>query len=666
MRLKGLTIKRFRSILDIDNFEIIDPRITTFIGENGSGKSNILKAIASLKEDEGVPSDDDFYADEFERPEEEIVINAKLIFEEKDEELLKSNGFTPKSIGGFVIKLNKKFGKEVTMDYEPISYKDNRNIKLRAIINRIVKLSDSIDWSTEADDTKTQFIQTLKDCSALDSPEFEQNITKIDQIVKQFKKSQPDKFSVISQAFEEIKNIASDDLQKKLEEVFNNINIEFLTLDSYLIENKAPINELNDNSKHPFLYDLLTLSGKAASDFNPLGTAKLQRIELSASKKLSSNIAKVWLTHNLNFIIDREGEELLFTVNNPQGQQIILNDLSEGERWFLKYYVRLAIAQRDNKQTLWLFDEPGRDLHSSSQVDLKKFLEDISKDSQIIYTTHQAMMVPWNRLERMLVVENSSDFGTIISRRFWTDNKLKSPLKAALSSFVGEELLSGKEHIIIEGISDYFYLQGWLRFFQKKKGLGTWCRNFESRNRVMVPVDGIDKVPLYCWFLGREMRNNINWVVIVDSAEEKDNLNEKLGTSGMGSWAKKVQNIGGLSTDKGNNSIKEIENLFESDDYITIFNNYYQKNYSECKLPTRIEITKGLNGERKITKVISVLLAKKNPEIEINGKPLGLDKTGVSQYIYELLTNTEKIPFSRKTKLNFRKVLKNVDGLFDN
>jgi predicted ATP-dependent endonuclease of OLD family len=245
-----------------------------------------------------------------------------------------------------------------------------------------------------------------------------------------------------------------------LSKVFGQLNIELLQLNSYDIENNAPIAELNDGSKHPFLYDLLQLAGKSASAFTPTNTPLLSRRIAQASRELSSSISGVWVSHNLKFEIDKQGENLEFMVHTPQGHQVSLTDLSDGEQWFLKFYVRLAVAQKENKQILWLFDEAGRDLHTTSQIDLKGFFETISKDAQVIYTSHLAMMIPWHRLERIFAVENTTAEGTIVHKRFWKDSKLNSPLKEALSTFVGEYLLGGKEHLIVEGVSDYFFLWG--------------------------------------------------------------------------------------------------------------------------------------------------------------------------------------------------------------
>ena len=672
MRLRRLTIKNFRSIsgTGIEDFEFVDLGITTFIGGNGTGKSNILKAICCLDNDAEGPSDEDFYA-KGHGTDNEILIKAEFRFEEKDKGILKSKNLSPKNISGFYVHVEKKRTEKSTISFEAIRYNSERvvqidNTLIDSILKDIKNVITNLELPIEAESAKTKILSEINVSFSQIVPDYKKIISNISEGVTELNQFNPEGAKIISDLIENIEKLATSDILESLEGVFDTFDIELLTMDGYEIKNKAPINELNDNSKHPFLYDLLVLTGTKASEFEPVGSPILKRIERRASQDLSEKISKVWVSHEIKFAIDREGEELLFTVFTKQDQQIGLTDLSEGEKWFLRYYTRLAISELEGKQVLWLFDEPGRDLHSSSQIDLKKFFEDISQNSQIIYTTHQAMMVPWHRLERIFVVENYEDAGTIVHKRFWKDTRLESPLKEALSTFVGEELFSGKEHIIVEGMSDYFYLQGWLRFFQKSSDARIWRESFEPLQRVILPVDGVTKIPLYCWFLGREVRNKVNWVAIVDSKEEEEAMRNRLESTGLGSWKKNAIFIGDLAKTKDQDSIEEIENLFKPEEYIGVFHDYYKEEYPTVNIATENEIKANLSKNkenRKITKVITKLLQEKNPAMQTGDKPIELDKTGIARKVYLIVTREKDISFSKETQSNFEKILKNASKL---
>ncbi|MFX0201263.1 MAG: ATP-dependent endonuclease [Candidatus Hodarchaeota archaeon] len=664
MRLKRLTIKNFRSISELEDFEFVDPGITCLIGGNGTGKSNILRAISYLKE-EG-PSDDEFYA-KAEDIDDEAVIRAEFAFEDKDSDLLKSSNLNLKSIQGFYVTVEKIRAVDSTIELSPVGYKGETKVsrvEFENIKNSIRDLVMSIELTAEISHIKDRILNGLEQIDS-ETSDFNETLSYITQAVQELERFEPNRAQRISDSLKQIKNSLQMDINNTIDDVFDKLDIELLTFDEYEIENKAPIGGLNDNSQHPFLYDLLVLANRKASDFNVSG-AWLQRRKESSSKLLSKRISEAWLTHDLDFNIDRQGDDLVFTVYTPQRQQIDLTDLSDGEQWFLRFYTRLAIAQLEGNQVMWLFDEPGRDLHSTSQNDLKRFFEYVSQSSQIIYTTHQAMMVPWHRLERIFVVENSDTHGTLVHRRFWKDTGLESPLKEALSTFVGEELFSGKQHIIVEGISDYFYIQGWLLFFQRHRSAQIWRESFQPLQRVMLPVEGVAKIPLYCWFLGRQTKNKVNWVAIVDSKRDEESTRKILETTGLGSWKENAVSIGDLAKVNVINEIEEIENLFTVEEYVRVFHEYYRETYPNCNVPTEDNIKARLSENKithKITKVINSFLRENNPALEATGKTIELDKTGIARKVYLILTQEKDVPFCKETTSKFESVLRSISKI---
>ena len=59
-------------------------------------------------------------------------------------------------------------------------------------------------------------------------------------------------------------------------------------------------------------------------------------------------------------------------------------------------------------------DEPGLNLHASAQADLLHFFEDLSKNYQIVYTTHSHFMIDSSNLQRVRTVLET-DKGSVIS-----------------------------------------------------------------------------------------------------------------------------------------------------------------------------------------------------------------------------------------------------------
>ena len=58
-------------------------------------------------------------------------------------------------------------------------------------------------------------------------------------------------------------------------------------------------------------------------------------------------------------------------------------------------------------------DEPGLNLHASAQADLLHFIEDLSKNYQIVYTTHSPFMIDSSNLQRVRTVLET-DKGSVI------------------------------------------------------------------------------------------------------------------------------------------------------------------------------------------------------------------------------------------------------------
>lgn len=660
MRLKEVEIQNFRSIKKT-TLLLLDLGITTLIGSNGSGKSNLLKAIIALKGDNTTPSDMDFHAKDPSGDGDTISIKALFVFEDRDKTILESLKIT-EPIEGFFVTVEKRFGANPTIGYEPVGFDD----KTSEVIEKSKKEIERLVKGLTVDEPNEALKQAFLDLLNQDIDFTEDTEAKIASVVSSFdplKEVSPEVSTKVNSAIENINGSVASSVEDKLGKAFNKISVELLQLNSYTIENSAPIAELQDRKQHPFLYDLLLLAGKTANDFNVTGTI-LSRIKRHASGGLSTSVSNIWTSHDLKFEIDRQGESLEFMVFTPQDHQVSLTDLSDGEQWFLKFYVRLAIAQKENKQIIWLFDEPGRDLHTSSQMDLKGFFETISEDAQVIYTSHLAMMIPWHRLERIFAVENLPKEGTVVHKRFWKDARLESPLKEALSTFVGEELLGGKEHLIIEGVSDYFFLQGWVRYFQNQDTAPAWTQKYNLFRRIIVPVDGIEKIPLYCWFLGRQVKKKINWVVVVDSTGESESTARKMTDSGLGSWAQNIKSVGELAASK-KSSIDEIEALFKKEEYIKAFEGFYAEMYPKCVLPTAEEILEKNKTTTKITKVIEELLVEKNPDVKIDGNsPIALDKTGIAQYVYKSLLEGDGVKFSKETETRFSKLFENIEKTF--
>lgn len=166
---------------------------------------------------------------------------------------------------------------------------------------------------------------------------------------------------------------------------------------------------------------------------------------------------------------------LAFYVNDGKDQYP--DQRSRGFLWFLSFFLRLTSANLTGGPSLILIDEPGTFLHSKAQKDVLALLEDwIVKTHTVLYSTHSPYLLPADKLHRVRLVGKQKKKGTFVADRL-TDGRLKgssftdalSPVLTSIGLDLNESFnLVQKRNIIVEGISDYYYLHAWNKLLKLK------------------------------------------------------------------------------------------------------------------------------------------------------------------------------------------------------
>lgn len=692
--------------------------MTCLIGKNGSGKSNILHALMALKDNRLLDDDCHF---EKKNKEKTITISTHIQFDERDDEALGKNGLSRQTLPGFVVTLTKNKGESPTYLFEPMgSGKDtkssiqNKVTKMTSLVKEKLPKKTDVPSNLEPEiPTANPENPTSEPQPAPPTPQAEKPENALDKfyLFVENEWENGDKTAVLSQKDKIVgflglvKNVADQfsdplgvgtrnklmelvhstqkdinfDLSKVLSTKFwKNLDINLLSFNEYQIESHAKYSELQDGVDHPFLWDLVELTDKSVEDFR-VKRSNLTNNLRDAAENLNSTLAKVFTQYKLRMEISAQKDELVFLFETPQERVRELTDLSDGEQWFLRFYTKLAVATKENTQIIWLFDEPGQNLHSTGQIDLKEFFEKTAENSQIIYTSHQPVMIQWHRLERIFVVENcNKEQGTRIHDRFWKDSELESPIKELLGLFVGEQMLTGKNHVIVEGVSDYIHLRGWLIYFQNTRESADWKESSDSFKRIFVPTKGYPTIPLYLNFLADRSRDKIASVGLVDTASAKDEVTKScLPNESVLSLEEVVK---GLVEEQKNpkkkkplkfaeQTIKGIEDLYSHEEFLLEVQDYISlgtwlhglkvdKNF--CN-PEAEDLKDG------IVKYIENSLNKSNPDHLGKNGPLELDKTGVAMHIYKKLINVngKKKIFDKTTEKKFEEIFKSLNQKFE-
>jgi len=251
----------------------------------------------------------------------------------------------------------------------------------------------------------------------------------------------------------------------------------------------------------------------AASGYEPL-KAKIEAISIS----LTDQIMEFWKQNeNLEVEVDikpdpndqppyNNGPNLYLRIKNRRhrGVSTPFDQRSRGFIWFFSFLVwfdsvqyQLTVDQSESIDLVLLLDEPGLALHAIAQGDFLRYIDQLAKKHQVLYTTHSPFMVHSERLHQVRVVEDKIDRGTVISDNISSsDPKTIFPLQAALGWTVAQNLFISEKNLLVEGPSDLIYLKTISAFLEAKE------RTALRDDITIVPTGGLDKVATFIALLG--------------------------------------------------------------------------------------------------------------------------------------------------------------------
>ena len=351
--------------------------------------------------------------------------------------------------------------------------------------------------------------------------------------------------------------------------------------------------------------------------------------ELEATQMIiSDEIFNYWSTNNnlkIKFNIDKIEKKIkqnnvnnvnivdhvldIRVENQRSGVSLPLENRSKGFNWFFSFLVWFKRMQEDTESTyILLLDEPGLNLHAKAQRDLLKFLENLSTQYQIVYTTHSPFMVETEHLDRVRTVLEKED-GTHISDSIQEkDPNTLFPLQAALGYDIAQNLYVSKSNLLVEGISDLTYLIIVSAMLEEKgrKGL--------REDVTIVPTGGADKIATFVSLL---RGNDLNIVCLLDT------FKEQAAEARLKNLIK--QNI--INEKKIiyyheilERTYADIEDLFSVDEYLSIYNGAMEKSITRDDIDDSKPILQQLscfNHYRPAN-----FLAKHVGEIELSSKTL--------------------------------------------
>jgi predicted ATP-dependent endonuclease of OLD family len=563
--LKQAKINKYKSY-STQQEVLIESDVTTLVGKNESGKTAFLEALAKLNY---FTNDEDFEFDAV----QDYPRNELKKYQRSGEDL-EPIVCTFQLDQNTIDEINADLGEGVlTTDTFSVSSRYGSGRTWYHINSNEKKYLENIQTSLGfSDETKEKVLElgTVKKVAEADSGEEAELQLVIDHI----------KSTIVNEGFSWEQKLVDAYVTKKY---ISPRLPRFWYFDEYHeLPSRVSIDAIRNNAITGELTKQQLETAKALFELAMIDVEELANstnfesfiAELEAtSNDITDKIFEYWSTNSnlsIEFKIDQINkpnnqlpEKILdIRVKNHRHRITLpLKNRSKGFNWFFSFIVWFSkIQDEKDKNFILLLDEPGLNLHASAQADLLRFINDLSSDYQIVYSTHSPFMVESDGLHRVRTVYDS-DTGSIISDAIQEkDPDTLFPLQAALGYDIAQNLFVSKNNLLVEGPSDLNYLTFMSNLLESEGREGL------RDDVTIIPVGGLDKVVSFVSLL-RGSKLKISCLL--------DTFNNAKGAQRLDGLIQskiiKDKHVRFFDEFAGNNYEKaDIEDLFEQSEYLHI------------------------------------------------------------------------------------------------
>ncbi|HDX9643987.1 TPA: AAA family ATPase [Bacillus cereus] len=493
MKLDWVRIKDFRSISDTNKL-YIDPMLTVLAGKNESGKSNILRALE-------VFSTGDFSVEDYPEGKRkgesapEVEVSFKLNSEDMKQFSFKEDLYTTfEGEYNFTIKKRLDHNKDFTygsiqryfisegfrslmeafnsslvdilrLSDVPQTLRDQAEELYREghrFLENFIKQEKPIYWLMDYHGQARSLIGRFN--RQWDNPKSEEireivDLTISSEVTKQFIMLSEDIF------------IQYQDFEKKI------VIPNFILLESF--EKTLPDSvKIFDESEGVWTkYIQKALGVNEGRNIFEMPNRVIKRELERTSKEISSLFQDVYSQNRIRLEFDLGVNNTLdiYVYDDTNYIDFMPSQRSKGFQWFLSFFFAINAVQRN--EDIILIDEPGPYLHPSAQNDILKALEILSELDQIIFTTHSPYLINPDTLERVRLVTRDKKNCTIIENQVhaasFADQEVYTPIMTAIGLDLSRSFGTfGDHNVIVEGISDYYYLEIMKKYINYDEAFG--------------------------------------------------------------------------------------------------------------------------------------------------------------------------------------------------
>ena len=605
MKLESFRVQNFRSVFD--SGIITTEKLTAILGRNESGKTNLLLALKSLNPAEGFGKLNDIKDFPRNRKLSECTPDTPVVettWTLTEQELVELSAIYPRAQNITSVTVSRRYNGESryicfhgldAFTYDP--QKIRREIQ--KISAQISIFFDKPENNTEQNQAELQGIMDI--CTALlpvpDRPvAWSEQATGKPQELRKFlvkydielKSDSEDALDALEDMLNEI---SSDDTRnaKARQWIIRKLPV-FVMVDEYP--------ELNGHH-HMAEYTLRKQQAKLTNaDINFEKLCKVAGIdpaELTANRNnsevrnqlvnragavVTTEIRRLWQDKPLKirFNVDSDYfDTYVSDSNHSYDVEVNLDERSRGFKWFFSFYITFFADTKGGaaENAIILLDEPGLYLHAKSQTDLLNHLTN-DFENQIIFTTHSPFLVPIKNISDVKTVSIAEDKGTTVTNDPSGDSTTLFPLQAALGYDIAQSLFIGSHNLIVEGITDFWYLSTISDVLTSagRKGLNSKI--------TITPAGGAQRVSYMVSLLSSQ---NLNVVVLLDDEKQSRETSVELQLQGMLN-KKNVVFVSDALESKRDEC--DIEDLFNRETFLQLVAESYNLKLATLKLNEKI------------------------------------------------------------------------------
>lgn len=457
MRILSIKINNYKSFLDKNNTLRFDSEdVLALIGKNESGKSNTLMALKGLS----------FFNKNFST---DIFKDCNRLYQNPVSISLKFE-FTNEDFNNFDFSNNQSI---ITFEKHNNNYYINfegclseiigNDSELKELINEILKFNPKVYNDKNYEIFKNKLKKYNSTFINLDSG-----------------------FSILnmSNSQNSIYTLFKEKMEYYYEAFRNTLPKIVYFSNDMILKNKYTYDDIKNNKD---IYGLKVLLESIDFDLSDLvswltvsdGAAK-QKYSVQFKNKLdkfNNDFQEYYKTNAISLMHNVDSGTIEFSVVDDiklDGTSITnFSERSDGLKWFLSLFMKIYSAKKTNKYCLILLDEPGNSLHVIAQKELLKFLMK-TDNYQLIYTTHSPYMIDIEHLENIRLIRREKY--TTITNGINNEKALgKTSYKETITPIadaIGLSLnynfgpSSEKYNLVVEGITDYFYISGMIDYFK--------------------------------------------------------------------------------------------------------------------------------------------------------------------------------------------------------